>query len=402
MLFELAELIAGDRRAGVVVLANGGEAARHEARRFMQSGWPLVTLEGTARAADDLAFLLRSRSVLHPRLRRRQKQLQQQWGDLSTAQIEVHRLGRDAVESLNRRLAWYLSDLHLLKNSYGTWAAYDAAAKAGRRLVRRVQAVAVALAAVLTVGSLVQGVYARSHPLGTFLTALPVLVALNASVLDFLLPRRNWMVMRSAAEATNRAIYVYRAHRASDVSTVGTDDSLVTQLTTIRQNILRSGVRNIASSPVGRPAQLSNAYDELSKLTVREYTVIRLGGQLTYYRNAAAQLERKQLLTLASSALLAATATWASSEVTSAPWVPILVLAGAALVMIQQRARWQDRIALYSGALTDLQAVRNNLYAEGALSLIGVVSIVESVLERENAGWLHNMSETPPVALPVR
>jgi hypothetical protein len=402
-LFELAECIAGDRRAGAVILANGGAVARHEVKRFLEAGWPVVTLAGTGRAADELADARRFQARRAILRRRRRKQLFEGWGKLETAQLEVHRVALDPIETLNRRLAWYLSDKNLLKNTLGSLAAYENAAEAGRRLTRRVQGLAVGLAATLTGGSLVDGAYVHPDALRWLLVTLPVLVALNGALLDFLLPRRNWMVMRDAAQAVERATYRYRAQCAQHLSPDETDPPLVEELFSIRQRILRSGVRNLLAPPIGRPARLSNAYDELGELTVREYAIIRLDGQLMYYRNAAARLERLQLLTLAGSAVLAAGATWASSEVFAAVWVPVLVLIGATLVIAQQRARWQDRIALYAAALADLQAVRDRQYAAGFLPDLGaLVAEVEDALQRENSGWLQSMGRTAADPPPFR
>lgn len=106
--------------------------------------------------------------------------------------------------------------------------------------------------------------------------------------------------------------------------------------------------------------------------------------------------------TFAVSAILAAVATWAASEVFSARWVPILVLGGVGLIIVQQRSRWQDRTAMYMSAAADLQALRDGQYASGHLpDLEKLVTSVEYVLERENAGWLHNMGEAPPDTSPL-
>jgi hypothetical protein len=399
-LFELAEHIAGDQRAGVVILANGGSVARHEAKRFLEAGWPVVTLAGSRRAADALVHAVQP-SKLDLLRRRWRGRLRREWGDLSSAQVEVHHLVDEPVESLGRRLAWHLSDRHLLKNSLGSWAAYEGAAAAGKRLTRSAQGLSILLAGLLTVGSLVFGSYTHPKALGWLLVTLPVLVAVNGSVLDFLLPRRNWMVLRGAAGAAERAIYRYRARAA--VADPSAETALVTELAEIRRRLLRSGVRNVLAPPVGRPALLSVAYDELGVLTVREYAVIRLDGQLTYYRSAAARLERLQLVTLALSALLAAGATWAAGEVFSARWVPVLVLIGATLVIAQQRSRWQDRIALYAAALADLQEVRDAQYVGGKEPDLGeLVADVEDALERESSGWLQSAGRPTVVLQPFR
>ena len=397
-LFGLAQQLAGSGRAGVVVLANGGDVARQEASRFLEAGWPVMTLSGTRRAADDLARAWTLPGWIHPIRRRRARKLREVWGDLERAQVEVYEMASDQEEGLSRRLSWHLSTRQLLKNGFSSWAAYDAAATAGQRLTRRVQRVSVGLAGLLTVGSLVDGSYAHPDALKWALVTLPVLLALNSSVLDFMLPRRNWMAMRAAAQAVERAVYRYRAHSSFGLSSSYPDavpeDALVRDLAAVRELLARAGVRSVVAPSVGRPTKLPNAYDELRDLTVREYTVNRLDGQLTYYRNAAKRLERLQLTSLAASALLAALATWAASEVFAARWVPVLVLTGAMLVILQQRARWQDRIALYNAAIADLQSVRDRHARADDSDLEHLVTEVEDALERESVGWLQNMSQS--------
>lgn len=397
-LFGLAQRLAGSERAGVVVLANGGDVARQEASRFLEAGWPVMTLSGTRRAADELARARTVPSWVHPIRRRRTKKLRRMWGGLERAQVEVYEMASDKEEGLSRRLSWHLSSRRLLKNGFSSWAAYDAAATAGRRLTGRVQRLSVVLAGLLTVGSLIYGSYAHLDALKAALVTLPVLLALNGSVLDFMLPRRNWMAMRGAAQAAERAVYRYRARSSSLLYSsspeADPDDALVRDLAVVRERLARGGVRSVVAPPIGRPTELPDAYDELGDLTVREYTMNRLDGQLTYYRNAARRLERLQLLSLAASAVLAALATWAASEVFAARWVPILVLTGAVLVISQQRARWQDRIALYNAAIADLHGVRDRHSRPNNTDLEDLVTEVEDSLERESVGWLQNMHQS--------
>ena len=135
--------------------------------------------------------------------------------------------------------------------------------------------------------------------------------------------------------------------------------------------------------------------DELAKLTPLAYSTNRLDGQLTYYRNAAQRLRRRQLVAIGSTACLAALATALVTEAFTALWVPVIVLVASTLTIVQQRARWQDRIALFSTALSDLQSIRdaNALNATPGKELVGLVKAVESTLERESAGWLQSMGQ---------
>jgi len=60
MLFALARAIARDIPA-LAILVNGGPIARSEALEAVRSNWPLLVIEGSGRAADEIATLWRKR-----------------------------------------------------------------------------------------------------------------------------------------------------------------------------------------------------------------------------------------------------------------------------------------------------------------------------------------------------
>jgi hypothetical protein len=424
-LLELAEDLAGNSRRGAVLLANGGNAARQEVQRFLEAGWPVIVLEDTGRAADELSYAWNHQSRWRVRHR-----ITREWGDLTRAQIEVHRIARDANEILQRRLSWHCSEQPLLKSAWGVWSSYEYAARTGRRLNSRIQILMLTLTTLLLVGSVLFGAYyADINWLKWALVGIPVILAVGGTVADYVVPRRSWMVLRGAAENTLRSIYLYRAasvpqppvrsawgeqlltaarkvlhpshpthlHSVSDGSRGegGAAAALIVDLARTRQEILRSGVRSLSAPPIGRPDSLPSAFDELGALTTRAYITVRIEGQLTYYRRAAARLQRGQLSAIGFSALLAAIATAAATEAFAALWVPLLILVASVLVIAQQRVRWQERITLYSTALADLQAIRDSVNGRTVLPpLSSVVREVESSLDRERAGWLQSMGQS--------
>jgi predicted Rossmann-fold nucleotide-binding protein len=392
-LFALAEAITGDATTGTVVVANGGAVARHEAKRFLLAGWAVMPMVGTGRAADDLARIARAPTLgIRRRHARDRKQLQIEWGDLSDARIDSHDLKDEPIELLERRLAWHLSNQRLLKNAYATWASYESAATREKDNTRRAQYILAILAGSLTGGSLLYGAYLQSSDaLRSILVAIPLLLSFGSTLTDFVLPRRNWLILRAAAESTQRSLYTYRAQSSAGM-TVKADNRLIQELAAVRHGVLRSGVSALLPQMVGRPATLSDGDDELGPLTLRSYSTLRLEGQLKYYKNAAKRLRRYQLLTIGTIALIAAAATAAATEANFALWVPLLILAASTLTILQQRARWQDRIVGYTSALADLQAIRDQEYATGRhRSISALVSAVEGVLQRENSSWSQHL-----------
>ena len=147
----------------------------------------------------------------------------------------------------------------------------------------------------------------------------------------------------------------------------------------------------------GRPAVLSPESDEFAPLTARAYMTERVGGQLRYYRRTAQKLRQRELVAVGTSAALAAAATAAASEADVALWVPVLVLAASTIVILQQRARWQDKVSLCGTTIADLETVRARFLlaaqADNALLVQSVLS-AEEVLEREQLHWGRTVAQS--------
>ena len=392
VLLSLAKALTAGRHQGLVLLANGGGISRSEASFFMAAGWPVLTLAGTGRAADDLATAVGRRGSRYTRwlqvlgFRRRYADA---WEGLESADVEVHDLRRDSSELLARRIRWRLSDDMTTRTAWARYGAFDVAALAEQKWTRRFQGVLAVGALLLAILAVVYGTSQRFEGLKWVLLALPLALAVGSTLADTLVPTRNWLALRQGAEAVQHAIY--RRHAALLSGEELADRTLMAKLASIDQEMLRSGVPlGVVSEPTSRPQSLPVPFDEFAELTRTAYLTDRVGGQLRYYRRTAQNLRRRELLAVGTSAVLAGAATAVASEAFAAVWIPILILAASTIVILRQRARWQDKVNLCGAAVADLESVRSEarlLEGDGVVELADVIKRCEDILERETAEW---------------
>jgi predicted Rossmann-fold nucleotide-binding protein len=396
-LFALAEQVTGGTQTGVVVLANGGTTARHEALRFVKAGWPIVCLSGSGREADVLAAIVRRRGQRRRLVARAlgwTRSAATDWGDLGGSDIEMHSIN-SPPELLFRRLSWRLSNQLTIKNAWSRWTAFDQEANRARRQTSKLQGIIFFSTVLLLVLSVIygQGAFGRIRPL---IIVLPVAIALSGALSEALLPARNWTTLRAAAEAVQRGIYRYWCRYGTVTVTSAEGPILTNELSEVDQFVVRSGVPLALAAPMRRrPDKLPASFDEFSPLTVRAYAEERLDDQLRYYRAQSRIMRIRETLAISVSAVFAAAATAFAAELHLALWVPLLIFLASSVTILQQRARWHDRIRLYSLTVAELEAVRGRAFevaVDSQAKLVDLVDNVESVLEREQSGWLQNMS----------
>jgi hypothetical protein len=408
VLLAVAKAITGESAQGLVLLANGGAVSRAEAAFFMAAGWPVLAFAGSGRAADSLSAAVRSRGGRRTRwaealgLRRR---FADEWEGLDRADVEVHQLRGDSVRLLDRRIRWRLSPDLITKAAWSRYGAYDAAANAEQAWTRRFQALLALGALLLSVAAVAYGTVAavygtveRVEPIKWLLVALPLALAVGSTLADTLAPSRNWLALRQAAEAVQQAIY--RRQAMALAGDLNPDSTLLTRLSEVDRAVLRSGVPlAVVSEAPGRPASLLQSVDEFAEITRTAYLTERVGGQLRYYRATAQKLRRRELLTVGASAILAGAATAIATEAFAAVWIPILILAASTIVILRQRARWQDKVNLCGVAVAELDAVRTRAVSSDPASrpLMTTAELIlatESILERESSDWHRTMSRS--------
>ena len=393
VLVGLAEAIRGGEKRGVVLLGNGGEISRTETLAFLDRGWPVVALAGSGREADRLA------SQVHPKWAVRYARLAWEllgrdtpftagWHGAWAEDVETHDINRESPELLHRRLAWRLSDKRLLKAALTAEDSYELAALRSRKNAGRLQWLILSLSIALVSATIARPT-GGSKDLSRFLLALPVALAVATTMADYLVPVRTWVSTRAASEAIGRNIYMYRGggYRKNR------DSSLARSVANIEGGLSRSGVAvAVVPSVRGRPEKLSAEEDEFTDLTIDAYLTLRLRGQLNYYRRAATTMRRRLVVAIAGTAVLAGVATSIATE-HAAGWVPLLIFLATAVSIVQQRARWHDKIRIFSQAVNELSEIEADFLARAgdpnqAEGLPSLVRRVERVLAREQRSWI--------------
>lgn len=398
VLVAVSEAVRDQRAGGVVLLANGGAIAQHEAERFMASGWPIIALRGTGRAADSLAEAVRRRrsrwAEWHEALWRKNRRAS--WRGISGAAVEVHdaRPGRETVDLLARRVTWHISDRSVLRAAWSQYGAFEEAAVNSKRATRRFQAFLAVGALALSGLSIAYGTVAALSPVQFALIALPLVLAVASSLSDTVAPARNWLMMRQAAESVRQAIY--RSQGRVTSSARDRDQALAAHLEVVTRSLVDAGTPlGLIADTEGRPDALDVASDEFAPLTLTRYMTERVEGQLRYYRRTARLMRRREHLSIAVTAILAGAATVVALQVSLAPWVPFLVLVASTLVVLRQRARWEEKVTLCSIAIAGIASARlDAMVAAGDdtdVALAGMVVSVEDVIERELAAWSQTM-----------
>jgi hypothetical protein len=433
-LFELARLIAQPRQAGIVVLANGGPISRYETKRFLSGGWPVLTLSGTKREADRLASASRKPSYLTDVLRRFPCTYMwdiRAWGDdVPGRDVEVHTVS-SPPELLYRKIIWRLTPHSVLKEAWLSYGCFDEAASEAKHKTRMAQYLVFALSFLLVLTSLLAAYYSQGEraigfiadsrsELHVALVALPIAIVVAQTVADLLVPARAWVVLRQAAELTYGAIMRHRATAATgpgptgaarrsrpeqpkdpviEVSPTGQPIPLSAALTQADKLLSEADV-SVATlvQTYARPKPLSVAVDEFSALTIATYISTRVDDQLRYYSITARTMKRYQSLTVLVTAFLAAVATGIAVEEGYTIWVPVVVFLASSITVLQQRARWRERIRLMGSASAALRSLRRRV-SDGAPAdsesheygpnrdLSDIVASTEAILEREQMGW---------------
>ncbi|MGY1842677.1 DUF4231 domain-containing protein [Modestobacter sp. SYSU DS0875] len=401
VLLALAKELTAEREQGVVLLANGGDVSRSEAAAFMAAGWPVLALAGTGRAADQLTSAVQRRGGWRARwleVLGFEPSFDDRWEGLRSADVEVHDISHDSVELLNRRIRWRLNRDRVTRSAWARFGAFDSAARSEQAWTRRFQGALAVGALLLAVLSVAYGILGGFGPLKWILLALPLFLAVGSTLSDTLVPSRNWLALRHAAESVQHAIYRRQAARLN--GDADADAALVALLAVVDQDVLRAGVPlGVITESAGRPASLPQALNEFADPTRAAYVTDRVVGQLRYYRTTAQKLRRRELLTVGTSAALAGSATAVASETFAAVWIPILILAASTIVILRQRARWQDKVSLCSAAVAELDSVRTRAVAlddgqSPIMPLREVILETEAVLERENADWHQAMNRS--------
>jgi hypothetical protein len=406
LLVELSEALAGPARI-VMVVAGGGEAAKHEALAATKRGWIVFVVVGTGGIADELAVAWHAGgapgdAVLEEIVRA---------GDL--------RIFEDGDASdLARRVAWEVQDDEVLKLAWKSFATYDQLATGARTSFERLQASILVLGVLATLVALLkaaldiapQSSYAWvDDVLHWTVVVLPILVAVLIGMAYRLGAGKRWVLLRGAAETVKREIYRFRTGTGNYGKTGATPKSLrpqevlSAQLAAIETKLLQTEASSAELTPYSGPLPprmygASSEDDGLSPLDPERYLAYRVGDQLRFFHPKVARLARTRrwfqlgvLVAGGVGAILAA----AGLEV----WIGLTTGIGSAALAYLGYLQIESTLVAYNQVAGRLEALSRSWVARPAgrrkdrSAFAALVADVEAALATEHGGWVQQMSD---------
>jgi hypothetical protein len=410
-MYELAEEL-GKQVPVLTVLINGGEVAKSEVLRTVRHGWPIITIEGTGRLADEIADLSKKTKKSHfvddPLLAE------------IVADGEIHLFHLDSpIEELERfiRQLLGLKKDPTLKMAWERFGLYDMNAMRQQTSFNRIVVWILCLGIVATLLALSQ---TQLETLGLLkppswdysvlryaIIAVPIVLSILMAVANRFRAGNKWILLRANAESIKREIYRYRtqAEIYGDQQKGGSspETQLVHKVEAISRRLMRTDVNLSALRPYEGPIppKMYGAAEEddgFSQLSPERYITVRLGDQLNYYRLKTTKLERqlKRLQWLiyifgGIGTLLAAVG-WEL-------WVALTTSLAGAFTTFLEYQQVENSLMKYNQAATDLAnlqawwtALSTEEKADGK-SIDKLVSYTEKILEGELTGWVQRMED---------
>lgn len=428
LLLDVAETLAGGAPV-VAVVAGGGVVTREETLQAMQRHWPVVVVEATGGAADEIARSSRVRRAGRPAAtglsRRWRARIQgarrgAQKVDATLAEIvrggTLYMFTGDQPDRLARMLTWQLRDEGVLKLAWSRFARYDTLANRSRSGFERLQLAILLLAVAATFMALLQ------HALGgrdggsrTWLltglhwtvVALPIGISVLIATTNRLGPGKRWILLRAGAEGIKREIFRYRTKTGryrppGEPGAPTPDQVLARRVGAIDQALMRTEVSSGAlpeyTGPM--PPAMDGALaddDGLSSLNPQRYLEIRVTNQLSYYRLKTVGLERK-LRRLQLLILLAGGAGTLVAAAGAELWIGLATAIAAAAAAHLAYLQVESTLVAYNQAAARLDDLQARWLAAISPDPDGrrfdqLVEDAEAAVETELSGWVQQMTE---------
>ena len=450
MMFEIAAALEMDEETHekipvVVVLAGGTLAgvAQQEVLHSVRHRWPVMIIEGSSGVADRLADLYQQkRGIDQRRQRSKESMLRKLWwrinrqvlGTTDPALTEIvldgklnlfghTRTGADLRRAiLQIILRQYVSPVLYL--AWARHADYDLNAKRHQRGFFELQGWILFLGVVATVLAVLSsvvpdatlliarldGVPLTIHDLLRYATIIvTVLISILVAYINYFDPGVKWILLRSNAEALKREIYSYRARADLYGETelksknMNREAQLAERVASIGRSTMRTEVSNSAviSYQGYLPANMDAAVGEddgFKDLTPNQYARIRIGDQVSFFKNRTRKLEtslrRWQTLTFIAAGTSTLLAAFGAES-----WVPVVTTSAAAIASYIEYHQLKMTLIKYNQTehdLSNLQGWWNGLdetEQKKPENINKLVKFAEQILEAESVGWARRMQD---------
>ncbi|SRR5216683_676824 len=423
MMYKLADEL-GKNIPVVTVLVNGGEIVKREAWYSVQRGWPLIVIKDSGRIADAIAILWENKQT-------KQRNDAASSTDPELTEIiekgDVHLFPLEGmIEQFEKLLKQLLYRTSVLSHAWELFALYDENATRQRKFFERLQFGIVSVGIVATAVVVLQVLLRLYKVLTTgsltdqivhgIIVLLPIIVSILIAGASRFTPGSKWVLLRANAEAIKREIYRYRTETGDyKKNSVPSSQSLQSsshrnpvaspqekftgKIADISQQLMQTEINASALRPYTGPIPprmygAGENDDGYSKLTPERYISMRIGDQLSYFRDRtnelATELTRYYWLIFVAGGvgtLLAALGV--------EPFVALTTALAAAFASYLQYRQTEYTLVKYNQTLSNLNNAKNLWTAfpedKRIKNFDELVNTTEQILETENVGWVQQM-----------
>ena len=401
LMYDLVQALV-ETRPVIVVVIGGGARTLTEVLHAVRHRWPVLIIEGSKGAADELAAQWRANvaegddpiaaEILAD-------------GNLSVCSID------ETAEILARRIRRELGGDSTLRQAWVRFGAIDLAAAREQKSFRTFQAAILALGVLVVFLAILQDAtpaelawkgIAWKEVLHYVVLAIPIVLSVLIAGTNRFRPGNRWVLMRAAAEAIKCEIFQYRVRTDGYRDEATREKTLAQAVEDATRRLARTEANTTALRIYGGPIPPKYAAppddDGLSPLTPDRYIQVRLDDQLAFMRGRTATheklLQRLQWIIIGAGGVgtfLAAL----HAEI----WIALTTAVTTALATYLGYRQVEATLTTYNQTATDLDNIKGWWIAlqpqeQGdPANIQALVQHTEQALKTELAGWANRMQD---------
>lgn len=390
---------------GIAILAGGGPVSKDEVLRAIRQNLSLIVIEGSGGLADEIAAAWKAKATLpdDPMMAE----------IIADGDIHLHPLS-NTVKGIERLIIRELGIDKVLMQAWENFADYDLNAGIQQRSFNRLQLAILIIGVIGTALAISKEAYPASDAainliihksLYLVLIIIPILLTILITALNRFKQGTKWLLLRAGAESIKREIYRYRA-RSDPYDKDAPEQMLAEKIEDITRRTMRTEVNLSAlvrySNDRGFPPDMDAAQgidDGFSYLSPDRYVEVRLGDQLSYFKNKSLKIERQLKWLYWLTFIIGGVGTFLAA-IDVQIWIALTTAVVAAIGTYMGYKQTENTLTKYNQAATDLANVKawwNALSAEEQslqLNINSLVAHTEQVLQSELDGWVQQMQNS--------
>jgi SMODS and SLOG-associating 2TM effector domain 1/Protein of unknown function (DUF4231) len=304
-----------------------------------------------------------------------------------------------------------------LKSAWRTFAEYDESAKRQQRDFNRLQIWILGLGIIATALALSQTQFRSFFQVNTLqdgaislaILILPITISILVAARNQFKYGNKWVLLRAGAEAIKREIYTYRTYSIiySDKQRgpLSREQVLSKQTDALTRQLMQTEVNLFAIKPYNEstehpipPKMYGAAADDdgYRDLTPDDYIKIRIGDQISYYKNRIVQLDLRLKIFQWLIYLTGGIGTFLAA-VGFKLWVALTIALASLFTTVLEYRQIQNTVIQYNQAVTNLVTLQNWWIAlpiddkKKQENIDTLVDSAETILSSELTGWVQQM-----------